>query len=127
MEELDMKKIKTAGAILVFSIFLMIVTKVMIYEGGPKKKLEKLMYSVGATYYEEVFYPENQDSLSTFSNGYTLSLDEAMNIIDYTTDKFKNHKTDAECDLNASYIIVTPKSPYGQKDYDVQTNLVCGY
>ena len=42
MEELDMKKIKTAGAILVFSIFLMIVTKVMTYEGGPKKKLEKL-------------------------------------------------------------------------------------
>ena len=127
MEEKDIRQIKVAGGILVFSVLLMIVTKIMTFDGGPKAKLEKLMDAVGGTYYEQVFFVENQESLNSYANGYTITLRDAMDIIDYTTDKFVNHKTKQECDLEASYIIITPKSPYGQKDYDIQSMLGCGY
>lgn len=131
MQEDDKKKIKIAVIILCFSIVLLIVNKVMSYEGGNKGKLEKQMYYVGAVYYEEGLFKEYGDDLETLKEyektGYTITLSEALEAINHETDVFKNHKTKQECDMDSSIIEIIPKSPYGQKDYEINTRLVCGY
>ena len=131
MEENDKKQIKTAIIIICFSIVLLLVNKVISYEGGHKGKLEKQMYYIGAVYYEEGLYELYKDDQSTLkeyeNNGYTISLGAAMEDIKHETDVFKNHKTKNECDMDNSTIEIRPKSPYGKKDYEIKTNLVCGY
>jgi hypothetical protein len=131
MQENDKSKIKTAIIILAVSIILLLVNKIMSYEGGNKGKLEKQMYYIGAVYYEEGLYELYKDDQSTLkeyeNNGYTISLGAAMEDIKHETDVFKNHKTKNECDMDNSTIEIRPKSPYGKKDYEIKTNLVCGY
>ena len=131
MQETDKSKIKTAIIILAVSIILLLVNKIMSYEGGNKGKLEKQMYYIGAVYYEEGLYELYKDDQSTLKeyekNGYTISLGAAMEDIKHETDVFKNHKTKNECDMDNSTIEIRPKSPYGKKDYEIKTNLVCGY
>lgn len=131
MQETDKSKIKTAIIILAVSIILLLVNKIMSYEGGNKGKLEKQMYYIGAVYYEEGLYELYKDDQSTLkeyeNNGYTISLGAAMEDIKHETDVFKNHKTKNECDMDNSTIEIRPKSPYGKKDYEIKTNLVCGY
>lgn len=131
MQENDKSKIKTAIIILAVSIILLLVNKIMSYEGGNKGKLEKQMYYIGAVYYEEGLYELYKDDQSTLkeyeNNGYTISLGAAMEDIKHETDVFKNHKTKNECDMDNSTIEIIPKSPYGKKDYEIKTNLVCGY
>lgn len=131
MEENNKKQIKTAAIILCFSILLLIINKVISYEGGNKGKLEKQMFYIGAVYYEEglyELYKNDQETLKDFEqNGYTISLGEAIEEIKHETDVFKNHKTKNNCDMENSTIEIRPKSPYGKKDYEIKTNLVCGY
>ena len=131
MEENDKKQIKTAIIIICFTIVLLLVNKVISYEGGHKGKLEKQMYYIGAVYYEEGLFNEYSNDLETLKNyeesGYTITLSEAIEAINHETDIFINHKTKEKCDMDSSLIQIRPKSPYGKKDYEVKTRLVCGY
>ena len=68
MEENDKKQIKTAIIIICFSIVLLLVNKVISYEGGHKGKLEKQMYYIGAVYYEEGLFNEYSNDLETLKN-----------------------------------------------------------
>lgn len=41
--------------------------------------------------------------------------------------KFVNEKTKEACDKEKTQVILYPKKPYGENDFDIEVTLVCGF
>ena len=46
---------------------------------------------------------------------------------DELLNKFVNKKTGDKCNVTNTKITIYPKDPFGQKDYNVETNIDCGF
>lgn len=94
-----------------------------------KKNLEKALTSMGEKVYKELYYKDLKDDFAVYEKeGIKITLNDMFNATDLDyKDYFYNRKTKKVCDSNTTYIIIYPKSPYRNSDYDLTFNLECGY
>lgn len=96
--------------------------------------LEKL----GGQFYEKFYYPaqeKSQKNIKEFiarfeKTGIKVNLENIAKVS--SVDKklvegMVNSKTKEDCDRVNSYVVITPKKPYGAKDYEVKAILSCGF
>lgn len=133
MNEQDKKTIKTSLIIfaIAFSIFMINRVVILINKPNEEEALNKLLNTVGARYYEDIYYKQNSKNKELLEDiskvGLTVDLKTALIDLDYYADRFRNKKTDELCDLSNSIITIYPKAPYGKTDYKIEGNLSCGF
>ncbi len=136
--EENKKGIITIGIILLLAIIFGVLTLLM--NNGSKtseKKLssEKALNELGTMYYEKVYYPyiekEYSEGYIKFLNnkssvGIKVTLRQIQSSIkNVNTENFIDYKNKTICDYDLTYIIIRPNSPYGKKDYTIETKLDC--
>lgn len=131
-----------AGGIVIIAIIIVLVlntTGVFKNKSG-EAKLEEQLEELGKGFYEDFYYKQvaNDDEARTeFLKKYkdlgikvsldTLSRYKKEEESSKVLEPFVNSKTKEECDKTSTMVIIYPKEPYGQTDYTIDTNLVCGY
>lgn len=130
------------ASIVLAVVVIAVVLSFILLRGGEsqEKKLENLLKDIGTEFYEEFYYKQiasddekRTEFLKKYKDiGIKVSLD---NLSRYKKEEesskilkpFVNSETKEECDKTNTMVIVYPKEPYGQTDYTIDTNLVCGY
>lgn len=120
--------------VVVAIILIICLTKTKSNEAELNNNLKKL----GSQFYEEFYYPTQervQKDVKTFvakskSNGIKVNLENIAKVskIDKKlVEKMVNNKTKKDCDKTQTYVVIKPVSPYGKKDYKIETYLSCGF
>jgi len=123
-----------AGTITLFAVSNAKKTKT-----DQKADLTEILKSLGTDFYEDFYYlnigssdEERATKLERYNSiGIKVDLD---NLSRYNSEKvkdkiakFKNEETGEDCDKTNTKVIIYPKSPYGKKDYEIETKIVCGF
>ncbi len=125
--------LKTAIIMIILTLVILVITSVIDNFRNattPKKVLDALAKS----YYEETFHPtvveNNSTSFATVlakyeKDGIKMSIKNFMTLYkDIDFDIFNKGKY-ASCDLDLTYVIIYPKSPYGVEDYTLKEEVYC--
>lgn len=128
--------------ICVCAILVIALVLFLIFRGsGQKKKLERRLNELGKTYYEKYYGLFDADSRSEFLAKYStlgikVDLENLARTVADTNNlpskekilkDFVNKKTGKECNQTTTKVIFYPQSPYGAKDYKMETQLDCGF
>lgn len=93
-----------------------------------KKRLEKSLSLMGEKAYKEFYYDYIKDDIKNYKDGLTITLNDMFNLTKLnSSDYFYNRKTKQACDISNTYVIIYPKDPYQNTDYDLEYYLACGY
>lgn len=149
--EVKMKKIKKIlknkknlpfiiGGILLIIITISTITILVsnAFKDDEKKlseeeKITLNLEEMGREFYEKNYQPYmTKDVLSKFKDiGIKFYLSSLIRVnAENNPEKvnsFVNSETKEECDKEGSMVIVYPQEPYGEKDYRIETILVCGF
>lgn len=98
-----------------------------------EKQLTKNLTAMGKTFYEEFYYPQmenSQDDVKEYmkrfeSTGIKVNLAN-LSKISKVDKKLVESLTKEKCDEEKTSVRITPKSPYGKTDYDIEVELSCG-
>lgn len=125
--------LRTAIIMILITLVVLIITSVINNFRNattPKKVLDALAKS----YYEETFHPSVMKNNSTGyaavlakyeKNGIKMSIKNFMSLYkDIDFEIFTKGKY-ASCDLDLTYVIIYPKSPYGVEDYTLKEEVYC--
>lgn len=133
------KKGIIAGVIVL--VLIAVAVLLIVLCGGKKsneKELTANLEKLGGQFYEKFYYPaqeKSQKDVKAFiakfeKTGIKVNLENISKISSVDKELIEgmvNSKTKKECDKVNSYVVVTPKSPYGAKDYTVKAILSCGF
>ena len=103
-----------------------------------EKKLTSELEMIGRHFYEDFYYTqigsdesERTSFLSKYSAiGIKVDLENLARTLDNKDEelaKFVNSKTKEQCNTTNSKVTIYPKDPYGQKDYEIQVVIDCGF
>lgn len=103
-----------------------------------EEELTKNLEKLGSQFYTEFYYPaqeKTQKNIAEFiakfeRTGIKVNLENIAKVskIDKKLiEDMVNNKTKKECDKVESYVVITPKAPYGKDDFTVKATLVCGF
>ena len=123
-----------AGVIVIVLVIIGIVFGVKsCNKGNDEKKLTNNLISIGKTFYEEFYYPQMEsiqddvkDYMKKFENtGIKVNLAN-LSKVSKVDKKLVESLSKAKCDEEKTSVRITPKSPYGKTDYDIEAELECG-
>lgn len=131
------KNLVLLGIVVVLIIAIVLI--VVFFKGDNKVKLEDRLKEIGTDFYENYYYDqtgstieEKEEFLSRFSEiGIKINLDNLSRYKSETNkdkiESFKNSKTGEACNRDNTRVIIYPKAGYGKTDYEVKTELDCGF
>ena len=134
--ECNNKKI-IIGAIGVIVLVLIIIGIVFGVKSCGKtsneKQLKENLTAMGKTFYEEFYYPQMESSqedvkeyMKKFeTTGIKVNLAN-LSKVSKVDKKLVESLTKENCDEEKTSVRITPKSPYGKTDYDIEVELSCG-
>ena len=133
-------KAKKVGKVI--AIFLLIVLVMALgylvytyfYGGTREQKIERKLKKMAKSFYEDYYYDllveqkgSNDQAIVYLSNfadtGLKISFDSLK--LYYDENAKMNYTELADCNENATKVIIYPKSPYGNKDYTMKVQLAC--
>lgn len=133
-----------AGVIVLVLVIIGIVFGVKsCNKGNDEKKLTNNLISIGKTFYEEFYYPQMEktaednkkagkkpDDVKAYmenlgKTGFKVNLAN-LSKISKVDKKLVESLSKAKCDEEKTSVRITPKSPYGKTDYDIEAELECG-
>ena len=121
---------------ILIGIIVAIILIILIFILGGNKKnimseatLEQKLEEVGKDFYENKYYSslddEQKKNLSNFSeNGIRIDITN-LEVISPLDEDVKKQLEKDKCDLDNTKFVITPKEPYGVKDYDLKIELSC--
>lgn len=113
------KKIVVFITIIVLLVIILTVTSCVISKRNEDNKNKKSISKIVNKFYEDSYYNAiPKELLKDFKDkGIKLSLKELFEFEELSTKEYKIYN------LNKSWIIIYPKSPYEKKDYDIKIKL----
>lgn len=126
------------GVILIAAIILFMVFGFR-KEESQSVELSNNLKELGVEFYEDFYYKqigkddkERKEFLEKYKDiGIKINLDSLSRYKKEETEEilkqFVNNKTKKECDKTNSMVVIYPKNPYGQNDYKIDAQLVCGF
>ena len=136
-----MKKKKLIIIGVVCLLVLIVILCIVLGNNSDKraqKKLEDNLILLGRSFYEDYYYPsqeEVQEDIQKFmasfkDNGLSINLENLSKLssTDKTLlEKMVNPKTKKKCDYENTIITIYPRKNYGKKNYKIEVNLDCGF
>lgn len=133
------KRIIILAALVIIVVVVIIGAVLLLGKKSNEKDLRTSLTEMGRNFYENFYYEQVGSSadekttlLSKFTTiGIKVDLEnlERYNNGEFseTIKKFKNNKTKEKCSKTSTKAIIYPKSPYGKTDYQIETELDCGF
>ena len=124
---------------------IMFVLVLVLFTGCGKKEetksneeeLVKNLETLGKTFYEEYYFPylasteDFEKTIESLSNtGIKVDLENIsrVDVVDQNlVEQMVNSKTKEKCNQQNSSVTIYPKSPYSKTDYEINTDLDCGF
>jgi len=119
-------KILGIGIIVLIISFVLITLKKNFLDVNTEAKIEKKITSLTKNYYKSFIHDKFtlKELEARSSEGIEIDLYGLLYKLKYTDiDDFYLEKEDKRCNLNRTYIMVYPKSPYGDYDYEIKIKL----
>lgn len=125
--------IKAAIIMILATIILLIATNFM-NSSSKTKTPNDAMETLGKLYYENNFYAKIADEDSTYKAEYFKKYPTGIKVTlrvllesnsDINKDIFFNSKTKTNCNLDTTYVVITPNYPYGKSDYKLKVTTDC--
>ncbi len=128
--------------LLVICLILIAICLILINIKSNKtneKELNSNLEILGKEFYKSYYktQSESQDDIKEFLKGFeetgiTINLSNLSNVLKDSEhkkliDSMYNSETKAYCDYKKTSVTIYPKSPYGEEDYTIKTNLDCGF
>lgn len=125
-------------AIIVILVLMVAIIIASIFNLFFKKReesidMEETMKVFAQTYYENIHYVEAKSLYGDYyvdrlklekEDGIKLTLRGVVQVFeDVSSESF--YKEGLYCDFVDTYAIIYPKYPYGEKDYEIETNVSC--
>lgn len=142
IEKQEKRKLNKKTLAILVALLIVVILVVLLVVFGKKsneKELESSLNKMGSSFYENFYYEQIGSSaddrtslLSKFSTiGIKIDLENLGRYNDGEFKKdikeFKNSLTGEKCNQTKTKVIIYPKSPYGKKDYKIETELSCGF
>ena len=115
---------------ILIGIVVVIILIILIFSLGGRKNimseatLEQKLEEVGKEYYSGLD-DEQKKNLANFSeNGIRIDITN-LEVISPLDEDVKKQLEKDNCDLDNTKLVITPKEPYGVKDYDLKIELSC--
>ena len=121
--------------ILIGIVVVAVILIILIFSLGGRKNimseatLEQKLEEVGKDFYENKYYSglddEQKKNLANLSeNGIRIDITN-LEVISPLDEDVKKQLEKDNCDLDNTKLVITPKEPYGVKDYDLKIELSC--
>lgn len=94
---------------------------------GTIKDVENKINKIGVDYYTKFYYPAlgNPESLSAFSeSGLAINL-KNLNVTNKFDEDLVKLLEKFNCSYTDSKVYITPRAPFGVKDYSIEVSLSC--
>lgn len=139
----NVKLMRIISLLIVITCVIVVVAALFVRKNITSSKLaEQKFGELARDYYENDFYKrfirdhvadENEKDLGQYFEKYTqlgFSPVKLRKLLDYSERNNKDMKKYFEhekfsCDTNGSYVIIKPKQPFGEKDYELKSALSC--
>lgn len=114
--------------IIIVSILIVLIVSVVFFIKNNNGSKSKTISKVGEKFYENFYYNtiekgKEEDFLKNFKDtGLKVSL---SNILNVTKLSKKEKKIISKCNKEKTEITITPKKPYGRKDYKIEVSINC--